>query len=181
MPTLTDITSSFITDAEGHWHDLSKGAFDAFTLRQPGKPAAVSKDLFNQPLQAIAQKLKDTVFEKAEQYSKTVAAGTGAAALTAITKIGAEIAGAEALGALVSGPVGAVLGVLMEVGYEWYESFQDDGQEAYKQGQWVILNLGMKPKQLKDDYYPMEFLGGMEMDGIYRSGSTSVSRPRWVS
>ena len=79
MPTLTDITSSFITDAEGHWHDLSKGAFDAFTITHPDQPAKIAKDLFNQPLDQIAQKVKDLAYDKATEYKDALAAFGGAA------------------------------------------------------------------------------------------------------
>ena len=162
MPTLTDITSSFITDAEGHWHDLSKGAFDAFTLTHPEDPAKLAKDLFNQPLDQIAQKVKDLAYDKATEYKDALSAFGGAAITAGLV----NYAGAETVGTLVGGPVGAVLGVGIEMGVEWLIDFVDDKLDSYKQGQWVILNLGKKAKKLVDpsheDFY--EFLGDLTMD-----------------
>jgi len=162
MPTLTDITSSFITDAEGHWHDLSKGAFDAFTITHPDQPAKIAKDLFNQPLDQIAQKVKDLAYDKANEYKEALAAFGGAAVTAGI----ANYAGAEAVGTAVGGPLGAVLGVGIEMGVEWLIDFTDDKLDAYKQGQWVVLDLGKKAKKLADpdheDFF--EFLGDLTMD-----------------
>ena len=114
MPTLTDITSSFITDAEGHWHDLSKGAFDAFTITHPGAPATIDPEFFNQPLQQIAQKIKETGYEKLGQYKEALAAFSGAAISSAVTKY----AGAEAMGTMVGGIPGAA---------EWHSKWESSG------------------------------------------------------
>ena len=138
MPTLTDITSSFIKDAEGHWHDLSKGAFDAFTITHPGAPATIDPDFFNQPLQQIAQKIKETGYEKLGQYKEALAAFSGAAISSAVTKY----AGAEAMGTMVGGIPGAALGMALEMGVEWLFDFKDDKQDSYRQGQWWLCGSG---------------------------------------
>ena len=157
MPLLTDLISPFITDAEGHWHDLTKGAFDAFTIEHPEAPAKVGREMFNQPLAMLAQTVKDATLSKVGEYKKAFAAGAGAL----ITGTLARYAGAETLGAYVGGPVGAALGIGVEMGYEWLLAFVNDNQDSYKQGQWVILNLGMKPRQEVLDepqFYPREFV-----------------------
>jgi hypothetical protein len=67
---------------------------------------------------------------------------------------------------MVGGPIGAVLGVGIEMGVEWLIDFVDDKLDSYKQGQWVILNLGKKAKKLIDPEYEdfYEFLGDLTMD-----------------
>ena len=44
-----DLTG-LIADAQGVYHDLSKGSFDAFSIKHPGAAEHLSTALFNQPL-----------------------------------------------------------------------------------------------------------------------------------
>ena len=44
-----DLTG-LIADAQGVYHDLSKGSFDAFSIKHPGASEHLSTALFNQPL-----------------------------------------------------------------------------------------------------------------------------------
>ena len=62
--------SSFIVDAEGMFHDLAKGAFDAITIRDPNQPSKINSELFNQPLEALSQGIKEHLTEKMPGFSQ---------------------------------------------------------------------------------------------------------------
>ena len=123
------------------FHDLAKGAFDAVTVRDPNRPAKINTDLFNQPLEALSQGLRDkatTIVPDMMQYLGT--------ALGAAGGVGTGLAlGTE--GALTAGPVGAVLGFAVEEGIKWAFKFAPDKLSAYGEGQWVIMDFGMKPEK----------------------------------
>ena len=100
--------SPFIIDAEGMFHDLAKGAFDAVTVRDPNAPAKINTDLFNQPLEMLSQGLKDKVTASMPDLLQYLGTALGAAG-----GVGTGLAlGTE--GALPAGPVGAGLGFAVE-------------------------------------------------------------------
>ena len=127
---------SRIIDAEGMFHDLALGAFDAFTIKHPNEPAKINKELFNQPLTALAETAKELAAKGIHDFGQYLGAAIGGAAGAGATLLfGAET---------ISGPVGAVAGAALEYGAHWLFDFHPDDKVAYGQGQWVIMDFGMK-------------------------------------
>ena len=147
--------TGLIADAQGVYHDLSKGSFDAFSIKHPGASEHLSTALFNQPLvQGIHElatdagidlsaydslDMKGAAVAMAQHLGKKLGIGAGTEAVlgTAAAYAGVEVA---------TGGF-AIVGVAIESAIEWgIDQFtkQTDEPESYLRGDWVVIDEGMK-------------------------------------
>ena len=154
--------TGLIADAQGVYHDLSKGSFDAFSIKHPGAAKHLSTKLFNQPLvKGIADlaeatginlqnydsvDLQGAAASMAQHLGMKLGVGGGAAAAVGVA---ASYAGVEvATGGL------AVVGVVIESAIEWaIESFAKKPEEpdVYMRGDWLIIDEGQKTQKRIDN------------------------------
>ena len=178
---------SFITDAAGKLHDISKGAFDTFGLTHQGKFDPGFKKLlkggFKDGVKAILGKAGVTP-EQLESWGSTSWQETmkqlGGA-------VGSEIAALGA-GAAVGGPLGAAVGTAMEIGQVLHNLFEEkqgpfDPNVQYKPGQWVAIDNGMtavtkKLHNVLEGLWKRRLMGGVpdiqEGEGIEMRESLSI-------
>ena len=141
-----------IADATGVYHDISKAAFDAYSLKHPETMKHLATKLLEQPIIQSVHELAKKAGVLLENYenisyqgiaamlahhvgAKFMAAGTGAA-------------GAAALGAEAAGTGGvAVAMVAIEAAIEWAVDNWGKGKATaheFKRGDWVIIDKGQK-------------------------------------
>ena len=153
MPPSTLQHLGEIVDAQGIYHDLSKVAFDAFSLKHPGTNERLADVLVHKPLKkgiaALAEKfgIDPDVYESTDNYAqmaKNLATFYGtkffkSAGAGKIVEGGAAAAGVE-----LGGGVGGVVGLAVEAAGEWaYDKFTASKKEqSFKRGDWVIVDKG---------------------------------------
>ena len=166
-PDLTGL----IADAQGVYHDLTKGAFDAFSLKHPHQVVEdISDALLEQPLfkgiAAIAKEAGVDLSKFGEMDPAGVAAnlaqylGSKAKGLTAagVAEAGAYFAGSN----LATGGAAAI-GLAVEAAIEWaVTSFTRDKQEHYMRGDWVTVDHGEKTVKVVDPVMDFATAGGFE-------------------
>ena len=138
-----DNFGSFITDASGKLHDLSKGAFDTFGMSHEGKfdPdfGSLLKGSFSDGVKSILAKAGVNK-SQLETFGKSGWADT----LSQLVSVaGSEAAGAAA-GGMIGGPLGAVFGLAMEGG-QLLHKIKTSGKfdvVGYSSGQWVAIDNG---------------------------------------
>jgi hypothetical protein len=145
--------TGLIADAQGVYHDLTKGAFDAFSIKNPAQH--LSTTLLNQPVAKGMKKLADEFGVDLKKYQNMDVQGAASAlAQYAGKKLGVGL-GAEALlgkvavAAEVGVPTGglAVLGLILESAIEWgVSAFKSDvyEPESFLRGDWVVVDDGQK-------------------------------------
>ena len=135
---------SFIADAAGKLHDVSKGAFDTFGMKHQGKfKPGFGKLMEGSFLDGAKSILKDAGVSADQleswggsEFWEKVSQFTGSA--------GKEVA-AGAAGAVVGGPLGAALGGAMEAGGVLHKLWTGTKRNAvfYQEGQWIAIDNGM--------------------------------------
>ena len=150
-----------VTDAQGVYHDLSKGSFDAFSIKHPGVVKHLSTALLDQPLVKGIQQLAADSGVDISKYDKV-----DISALAKLAgKVGAIGAGSEgilgsaatALGiTLESIPTGglAALGIAVEAAIEWaVGKFHDDEPHDtnFNKGDWLAIDMGSKTVRSLDN------------------------------
>ena len=153
-PALDKIASHAgeIIDAQGLYHDLTKGAFDAFSLKHPGAGADIGKilgDALKKPLKegirALAKKfnIDPHVYEQTDdpaQMARNLAVFLGKKIGTAL---GSEIAIATTAAEVTIG-IPAIVGVAVESAIEWAIDRWKQGviDHSFQRGDWVIIDKG---------------------------------------
>ena len=154
-PDLTGL----IADAQGVYHDLTKGAFDAFSMKHPHEVIEdISDKLLNQPL---FEGIKGIAEEAGIDLSKFGELDPAGVAATLAAWLGGKVKGIAVAGvsegaALLSGAEiatggAAAVGLAVEMALEWAtKSFTRDNQQSYLQGDWVTVDHGQKTVKAVD-------------------------------
>ena len=158
-----------IVDAQGVYHDISKHAFDAWSVLNPDSQKHLQSQLFKHPLaesiKMITRKagvdLSSFDFEDfdakalARQAAAAVGEAVGAKAIGLLPGVAAKAAGFVE-GTAATGGLLAV-GVAIEVAVEWAVRHWNDAVETvggYKKGDWVIVDKGKKTEAVLDTSLP---------------------------
>ena len=163
------IGENVIVDAMGHFHDLTKSAFDSFARKHGGKRAPAFFDMYKKPLyQAAADLLEGS---GVDVYSIVDKDGGFSGSLGSFLEFGGKIlmpAFAEAVG----GPAGAALVVALEVGYEFFNetSRSDRPISGYQRGQWVLIDNGVETIQQSVDFDESFFGKPQRIPGVHEVG-----------
>ena len=159
-----DLTG-LIADAQGVYHDLSKGAFDAFSIKFP-ESRDLSPELFKKPvyegMKTLAAKFGVNM-DKFETLDVTNSQGLaswlasmagsklgGVATTAGIVSMGTAGLGKAAAAAGLSVPSGGLFafGVAVEVALEWakgaFKSAAEYHEETFLRGDWVVVDDGEK-------------------------------------
>jgi hypothetical protein len=158
-----------IVDAQGVYHDISKHAFDAWSVLNPDSQKHLQSQLFKHPLaesiKMITRKagvdLSSFDFEDfdakalARQAAAAVGEAVGAKAIGLVPGLAAKalgfVEGTAATGGLLA------VGVAIEVAVEWAVRHWNDAVETfggYKKGDWVIVDKGKKTQVVLDTSLP---------------------------
>ena len=139
-----DNFGTFITDASGKLHDLSKGAFDTFGMKHEGRfdPdfGTLLKGSFNDGVKNILGKAGITK-EQIESFGTSSWADT---IKQVVGAVGSEAASAVG-GGLIGGPLGAAFGLAVEGGQiisKFSNKTQFDPNVGYGTGQWIAIDNG---------------------------------------
>jgi len=138
-----DNFGSFITDASGKLHSLSKGAFDTFGMSHSGR---FDPDFGSLLKGSFTDGVKSILGKAGVSPSQLETFGTSSWADTlsqVVSAVGSEATGAAA-GAMIGGPVGAAFGLAMEGG-QVIHKMRTSGQfdiVGYSTGQWVAIDNG---------------------------------------
>ena len=158
MPALDRLKEHLgeIIDAQGVYHDLSKAAFDAFTIRHPGTTKHLDERLINAPLKtgiaALAKKfnIAPAVYDTddAMQTAKNLARYLGTKIVSAV---GTEVAVATTAAEIAIGLPGIAI-VALEIAVEWaVENWGKKTEEpTFGRGDWVIIDKGQKTDKVID-------------------------------
>ena len=168
---------SFIADASGELHNISKGAFDTFGMKHGGKfdPdfANLLKGSFTDGVKNILGKAGFTG-EQLETFGTTSFVDT---LKSVATGVGAEVASAAA-GAAVGGPLGAALGFAIETGQLVHKLQKHGGwdpDQSYGSGQWIAIDNGLTVMTKK-----IQRAGfGMGQTAVGRQGSIREPTRDW--
>ena len=157
-----------IVDAQGVYHDISKHAFDAWSVLNPDSHKHLQSQLFKHPLaesmQMIAKKagvvlgdLYDVDFQAvASKVAAQVGEAVGAKAIGLVPGLAAKAAGfvegTAATGGLLA------IGVAIEVAVEWaVRHWHDSDTEffgGFKRGDWVVVDKGKRTHAVLDTSLP---------------------------
>ena len=155
--------TGFIADAQGVYHDLSKGAFDSYSIKHPGEKHHLSSELFKQPLYKSAVSLAEKAGINLQDYDEMNFKGVARAGAEWLGKrlgIGAGAEGvaagvATALGAEVStgglatvGIIGIAIDAAIEGGIALFAGRAEP--QTFLRGDWVLIDEGMKTVALRD-------------------------------
>ena len=133
---------SFIADAAGKLHDVSKSAFDTFGMKHQGKFRPGFGNLMEGSFLDGAKKILSKAGVSGEDLESWGGTGVAEAMKQAGGVIGGEVAAAGA-GAAVGGPLGAALGIAVESGQMLYKLFKKKHPTVfYQEGQWVAIDNG---------------------------------------
>ena len=133
---------TFIADAAGKLHDVSKTAFDTFGMKHQGKFRPGFGDLMEGGFLDGAKK----ILKKAGVSSNDLESWGGSGVSSAAKQIGGVLGGeaaAAGAGAAVGGPLGAALGIAVESGELLYKLFKKKAPAVfYQEGQWIAIDNG---------------------------------------
>ena len=153
--------AGLIADAQGVYHDLSKGAFDAFSIKHPSVSKHLSTTLLNQPVIKGIQKLANESGIDISKYEELDYQGA-ASALAKLAGNALGIGSAAAAGAAATAGIGtvaaaaglaiptgglALVGVAIEAGLAWaVKGFETPEYQpgAFNRGDWVVVDDGQK-------------------------------------
>ena len=153
--------TGLIADAQGVYHDLSKGAFDAFSIKHPGTAKHISSALLKQPVVAGVMKMANeagidlTNYEELDYQGAASALAKYAGSALGIGSVAAAGAAATAGVGTVAAAAGltistgglAVVGVAIEAGLAWaVKGFQtvDPQGGVFNRGDWVVVDDGQR-------------------------------------
>ena len=148
-PDLTGL----IADAQGVYHDLTKGAFDAFSMKHPHEVVEDLTDkLLSQPLFEGIKGIAEEAGVDLTKFGELDPAGVAASLAKWLgTKVkGIAVAGVAEGAALYAGAEiatggAAAVGLAIETAVEWaVSSFTRDEQDTYLRGDWVVIDHGQK-------------------------------------
>ena len=154
-----DLTG-FIADAQGVYHDLTKGAFDAFSMKHPHEVIEdISDKLLEQPLLKGIKDIADAAGVDLTKFGELDPAGVAAnmarylgTKLKGLTVAGVAEAGAYLGGSTVATGGAAAVGFAIEAALEWaMASFERDGLDTYMRGDWVAVDHGQKTIKKVDE------------------------------
>ena len=157
-PSKADLRG-LISDAQGVYHDLSKGAFDSFSMQFGQKTKDLTESLFNMPFAEGVQQILKKAGKSAKDYANIDLQGLGGKLINALPTIAknAMTGGGVAVAAgKVAGYAGlelstggaATVGIVVDaakIGVEWaIDHFKEKELDSYNRGDWLIIDEGEK-------------------------------------
>ena len=170
---------NIVVDAFGKYHDLAKGAFDAFSNTHGGLRPQNFFDLVQKPLKESGKKLLDNVgFDTSKILAPIVknvdAATSGAGELLKELKAFADAPLGHpmirvAVEAVAGGPLGVAFMESAKQSYDYFHKKRKDRQpNAFKRGQWVILNMGVEVEESVYDFDADFFGKPVPIQGVHQ-------------